>query len=87
MPRSYDADTITSYEVGLKTDVGRRLSLDLAAFHLNWKDIQLFTVIDNFGLNANGGKAVSNGIEGTLTPAAGAGPAPVPPTAPTSMLT
>ncbi|MEO6199189.1 MAG: TonB-dependent receptor [Sphingomicrobium sp.] len=67
VPRAYDADTIVSYEIGFKTDVGRRLSLDLAAYHLDWKDIQLFTVIDNFGLNANGGKAVSNGIEGTLT--------------------
>lgn len=67
VPRAYDADTIVSYEVGLKTDIGRRLSLDVAAYHLNWKDIQLFTVIDNFGLNANGGKAVSNGVEGTLT--------------------
>lgn len=67
VPRSYDADTIISYEVGLKTDIGRRLSLDVAAYHLKWKDIQLFTVIDNFGLNANGGKAVSNGVEGTIT--------------------
>lgn len=66
-PRSYDADTITSYELGLKTDIGRKVSLDLSAYHLAWKDIQLFTVIDNFGLNANGGKARSNGIEGTLT--------------------
>ncbi len=67
VPRSYDADTITSYEAGLKTDFGRRLSLDVAAYYQDWKDIQLFTVIDNFGLNANGGKAVSKGIEGTVT--------------------
>ena len=57
VPRSYDADTITSFEAGLKTDIGRRVSIDLSAYHLRWKDIQLFTVIDNFGLNANGGKA------------------------------
>lgn len=67
VPRSYDADTIISYEAGLKTDVGRRLSLDVAAYYQDWKDIQLFTVIDNFGLNANGGKAVSKGVEGTVT--------------------
>jgi outer membrane receptor protein involved in Fe transport len=66
VPRSYDADTITSYEAGLKTDITRMLSLDLAVYHLKWNDIQLFTVIDNFGLNANGGKARSNGFEGTL---------------------
>ncbi|MEO7634232.1 MAG: TonB-dependent receptor [Sphingomicrobium sp.] len=67
VPSSYDADTITSYEVGLKTDIGRRVSIDVSAYHIDWKDIQLFTIIDNFGLNANGGKAVSNGIEGTFT--------------------
>ncbi|WP_294173470.1 TonB-dependent receptor, partial [uncultured Sphingomonas sp.] len=67
VPRSYDADTIISYEAGIKSDIGRRLSFDLSVYHLKWKDIQLFTVIDNFGLNANGGSAVSNGIEGTLT--------------------
>jgi outer membrane receptor protein involved in Fe transport len=66
VPRSYDADTITSFEAGFKTDIGRRVSLDLAVYHLKWDDIQLFTVIDNFGLNANGGSARSNGFEGTL---------------------
>ena len=44
----------------------RRSSFDIAAYHLNWKDIQLFTIVDNFGVNVNGGKAVSNGIEGSL---------------------
>ena len=66
VPRSYQADTITSYEIGLKSDISRRLSFDLSAYRLNWKDIQLFTVIDNFGLNANGGSARSTGLEGTL---------------------
>jgi outer membrane receptor protein involved in Fe transport len=66
VPRSYDADTIISYELGLKTDITRGVSLDLALFHLDWKDIQLFTVIDNFGVNANGGSADSTGFEGTL---------------------
>ena len=66
VPRSYDADTITSYELGLKSDIGRRLSLDLSAYHLKWKDIQLFTQVDNFGVNINGTGAESNGIEGSL---------------------
>jgi outer membrane receptor protein involved in Fe transport len=67
VPRTFDSDTITSYEVGLKTNVGRRLSFDIAAYHLNWKDIQLLTAIDNVGVNINGGTAASNGIEGSLT--------------------
>jgi outer membrane receptor protein involved in Fe transport len=67
VPRTFDSDSLTSYEIGLKTDVGRRLSLDLAAYHLSWKDIQLLTTIDNVNVNINGGSAVSNGIEGSLT--------------------
>ena len=67
VPRTFDSDSLTSYEAGLKTDIGRRMSLDIAAFHLRWKDIQLITVVDGVGVNINGGTAVSNGIEGSLT--------------------
>jgi outer membrane receptor protein involved in Fe transport len=67
VPRSFDSDSLTSYEVGLKTDIGRRLSFDLSAYHLSWKDIQLFTTIQNVGANINGGSASSNGVEGSLT--------------------
>lgn len=67
VPRQFDSDTLTSYEMGLKADLGHRSSLDIAVYHLNWKDIQLFSLVDNYGVNVNGGKAVSNGIEGSLT--------------------
>jgi outer membrane receptor protein involved in Fe transport len=67
VPRTFDSDTLTSYEVGIKTDIGRRLSLDLAAFYLDWKDIQLITVVDSVGVNINGGTAESLGVEGSLT--------------------
>ena len=66
VPRTFDSDSLTSYEIGMKTDLGRRLSFDLSAYHLDWKDIQLLTAIDNVGVNINGGSAVSNGIEGSL---------------------
>ena len=66
VPRTFDSDSLTSYEAGLKHDLGRRLSLDISAYHLKWKDIQLITLIDNFNVNINGGTAVSNGIEGSL---------------------
>jgi outer membrane receptor protein involved in Fe transport len=66
VPRTFDSDSLTSYEVGLKTDLGRRVSFDIAAYHLSWKDIQLLTSIDNVGANINGGSASSNGIEGSL---------------------
>ena len=66
VPRTFDSDSLISYEIGMKTDLGRRLSLDLSAYHLDWTDIQLLTAIDNVGVNINGGTAVSNGIEGSL---------------------
>jgi iron complex outermembrane recepter protein len=66
VPRTYDADTITSYEIGLKSNISRMLSFDVALYRLDWRNIQLFTVIDNFGLNANGGAAESTGLEGSL---------------------
>jgi iron complex outermembrane receptor protein len=66
-PVTFDADTLTSYEVGLKTDVGRHLSFDVAAYHLTWKDIQVLGSINNFNFNDNAGRARVNGLEGTLT--------------------
>jgi outer membrane receptor protein involved in Fe transport len=67
VPRTFTADTLTSYEVGLKTDVGRRVSFDASAYHLVWKNIQLFTQVDNFGVNINGSGAISNGFEASLS--------------------
>ena len=67
VPFTFDSDTITSYEVGLKKEFGRGASFDLSAYHLHWKDIQLFSLVNGFGVNVNGGTAVSNGIEAQLT--------------------
>ena len=67
-PSSYDADSLTSYEVGLKTESGdRRFGLDVAAYYLDWEDIQLYAVVNDTGINANGGTAVSKGVEFTAT--------------------
>lgn len=66
-PNTYDSDSLTSYEVGLKSDLREAgLSFDLAAFYLDWKDVQLLAVINEFGVNANGGTAVSKGLEFTI---------------------
>ncbi len=61
-PGSYDSDRLTNYELGLKADVGR-LALDVAAYYLDWEDVQLLAVVNGVGLNANGGTAESKGIE------------------------
>lgn len=65
-PRTYDSDSLTSYEVGLKTsNASGTMSLDVAAYFLDWEDIQLFIVSNGFGVNANGGTAESKGLEVT----------------------
>ena len=72
VPRTYKSDSVTSYEVGLKAQTpDRRYSLDVAAFLVKWKDIQLFTAVlvdqVNYGVNINGSKAKSEGVELTAT--------------------
>jgi outer membrane receptor protein involved in Fe transport len=71
VPLTYDADRLTSWEVGLKAEAPDRLwSLEVAAYHIKWTDIQLFALVNDIGINANGGKARVNGVEvsGTLRP-------------------
>lgn len=65
---TYAADSLVSYEAGLKAETSdHRFSFDGAAFHIDWKDIQLFAIINNFGLNVNGTSAKSDGFELTAT--------------------
>jgi len=67
-PASFDPDTVTSYEGGFKGEsADQRFSLDVAAYHIDWKGIQLLTVVNNFGINANGADADSNGVEFNAT--------------------
>ena len=67
-PLTYKSDSLTSYEAGWKASgAGGRSSVDLSVFYLDWKDIQLFAVVNGFGLNANGGTATSKGAEFTAS--------------------
>ncbi len=67
-PSSFNPDTVVSYEVGFKGETAdRTLGLDLSIYHINWKNIQLLTVINNFGVNINGSSADSDGVEFTAT--------------------
>jgi iron complex outermembrane receptor protein len=67
-PPTYDSDELTNYELGLRTESsGGAFALDVAAFFLDWKDIQLFAVVNQVGINANGGTAESKGVEMTAT--------------------
>jgi outer membrane receptor protein involved in Fe transport len=65
---TYHSDSLISYEAGVKAQsVDHRFSVDAAAFHIDWKDIQLFAVISGFGFNTNGSTAKSDGFELTAT--------------------
>jgi outer membrane receptor protein involved in Fe transport len=67
-PTSFAPDKVTSYEAGFKGEsADRRFSLDLAVYHIDWKGIQLLTVVNNFGINANGADADSDGVEFNAT--------------------
>lgn len=67
-PASYDSDSLTNYELGWKSEMADGLfALDIATYYLDWDDIQLFATVNGFGVNANGGKAVSKGVEFTAS--------------------
>jgi iron complex outermembrane recepter protein len=77
--RQYQADQTTNYELGVRSDLlDKRLSIDVAAFLVDWKKIQLFEEVQvagqpAFGINANGGTARTEGVEWTFgyTPVTG----------------
>jgi iron complex outermembrane recepter protein len=75
VPTTYGADRLTNWEVGIKAEApdARLWSVELAAYHIDWKDIQLFERVNNTGINANGGKAKVDGLEasGALRPVPG----------------
>lgn len=78
VPRTFHSDSVTSWEAGIKSQTSdHRFSIDADAFHITWKDIQLFDVVVvtdpvtgrpiAFGVNINGSGAKSDGAEFTAT--------------------
>lgn len=73
VPLTYDPDSLWNYELGIKSIwLDGRLKLNVAAFYIDWSDIQLQrTVVLPSGLilnfNDNAGDATSEGFEGELT--------------------
>lgn len=64
VPPSVGADKLTNYEVGLKTLLDeRRLQLDMAAYYINWRDIQVLATNGVASYLVNGGTASSRGFE------------------------
>jgi outer membrane receptor protein involved in Fe transport len=67
VPTTYQSDSTVNYELGTRsTLLDHRLSIDVAAFLINWSKIQLNEIFDNVGINANGGSAKSKGLEWTF---------------------
>lgn len=74
LPRSYTSATTTNVESGLK---GRfldgHMTLEVSAFDIQWKDIQIAATFGGVGTTLNGGSARSTGVEWNvgLTPLTG----------------
>ena len=65
---TFESDTLTSYEIGLKAETeDRSFTFDAALFQIDWDDIQLFALVNGFGVNTNGGGARVRGFEFTTT--------------------
>lgn len=78
LPSQFGSDKTINYEVGLKGSfLDRMLSIDVAAFYVDWRDVQITVSYPSGGVaynvTGNAGRAVSKGFEWTigLTPVPG----------------
>src|SRR3546814_925843 len=55
-------DTVWNYEAGVKANFGK-LTASASIYHIDWKDIQINTLLNGITLQANGGKAKVDGFE------------------------
>jgi outer membrane receptor protein involved in Fe transport len=64
LPPTVAADTLTNYELGVKTQfLAGRAQVNLAAFRIDWRDIQQSITRGGIGSVDNTGDAVSKGFE------------------------
>ena len=64
MPPSVDSSMLSSYEIGMKAQFAdRRVQLDMAAFRIDWDDIQVASQFNGIGGLVNGGEASTEGLE------------------------
>jgi len=64
VPPSVDSSTLTNYELGWKAMLDdNRWMLNLAAYNIQWKDIQISAATNGLSYLANGGTARSSGFE------------------------
>lgn len=66
-PTTFEADKLNSYEIGFKGETSdRRLGIDVAAYRIDWDDMQVLTTQVFSGIG-NAGTATIDGIELTLS--------------------
>ena len=67
VPPSVESDSLTNYEIGFKAELADRMvTIDVAAFYMDWQDIQVTRAFGGVSGQANGGEAVSQGFEGSI---------------------
>jgi outer membrane receptor protein involved in Fe transport len=69
-PPSFGPDRVTNYEVGVKSDLlDRKLSVELSAYYIDWKKIQVQQVDAAAGASyiTNGSSATSKGFEASAS--------------------
>ena len=74
LPPTVDSSTLTSYELGLKSEwFENRVLFDLVGYQIDWQDIQTSNEVNGVSGLVNGGEATSQGVEASLLlrPAAG----------------
>lgn len=65
---TFASDSLDSYEAGFRWQAAdRSFSIDAAAYHIDWSDIQVVTVAGGVSVIANAGSADVDGAELTLT--------------------
>lgn len=67
-PAFFASDSLDSYEAGFKAETtDRTFGIDLSAYHIDWKDIQVTTAAGGVSVIANAGGAKITGGELALT--------------------
>lgn len=63
-PPTFEPDQLRSYEIGFKGEsAGRRYGIDLAAYYIDWENIQILDSSHGFTAYANAGAASIRGAE------------------------
>jgi iron complex outermembrane receptor protein len=64
IPSEFSPDKTYNYELGLKGKFfDDRLTVDASVYHIDWRNLQITLVKDNYSYGTNGSKAKSEGVE------------------------